>query len=140
MQQLASPAGWTALLLTVAAAAWLEGRFRARNLLHVFSSLAVGAVVLAACGLPAMVTERAADTQWMASHLLVGGWTAVVLLITALGIAGQKIRLRGQSLLDANAVSGWALAVGIAVLISGNAVGAIFLGVLVPQLEGLEIH
>ncbi|MEA1951256.1 MAG: hypothetical protein U9N87_07725, partial [Planctomycetota bacterium] len=104
------PAGWTALLLSVGAAAWLEGRLGARQILHVFCALGMGAVILAACAL----SPRG---DWTAFHVLVGGWTAIVLLITGLGIFGQKLRLGGRSIFTTDAVCGWVFAGSSAALV-----------------------
>ena len=84
MNELAAPQGWIGLLLTAAAAAWYLRQTQPGSLLHVLGGLAVGAGVLAACGVASIYRPAPADS-WIAYHTLTTAWAAAGLIVFAAG-------------------------------------------------------
>lgn len=125
--QLAEPAGWTALVLSAAAAAWYLGQASPRDLVHVPAMLGLGLGAILACH--ASSWEIVAK-EWLSYHVLLASWAALALAMLALGWVGRTWRLARQQgdgssspepVLAASAVRNWttligALATGLAVL------------------------
>ena len=84
MAGLAEPAGWLALLLAAAAAAWYLHQTLPGHLPHVLGGLLLGAGVLCACH-----TVRLLD-GWLAYQTLVTAWAAAGLILLGIGMCGKK--------------------------------------------------
>ncbi len=93
--QLASPAGWLALVLAMGAAAWYLLEISPQDVFHAAGGLALGGGVLAMC-LAARWTAAAGSGDWLPYHVLMSAWAAGGLILFALGRLGQDLRLSGR--------------------------------------------
>ncbi|NUQ64794.1 MAG: hypothetical protein HUU20_20215 [Pirellulales bacterium] len=123
LPMVADPAGWIALAIAGAVAAWYLWQVKPHQSIDVLGGLALGCGVLLAC--------RAAG-GWTAYHVLTAAWAAAGLIMLAVGILGKNLRVPGRAMIEPGAVGsageplvpagfvqGWATAIAAAVLALG---------------------
>ncbi len=133
---IAEPAGWLALLLTAAAAAWYLWQTGPEKLGHVLAGAGLGVGALAACLMERVGGATALDA-WKAYHVLEGAWVLVGFVVLGVGLAGRRLRLEGHAPLQvetgsdgggrsgiekgivfpAGLVRVWVAAIGVSVLV-----------------------
>lgn len=124
--QAGEPAGWLALLLIAASAAWYLCRSSPRALTHVVACLGLGGGILAACAC-ARWNLGTALGDWLAYHMLEATWAAVAFAVLGLGLLGRNWRWAAQddpsppnggseAVFPAGLVQGWVTWIGAALV------------------------
>lgn len=104
LADLPTPAGWLALLLASAAAAWYVRQVSPGGLFHVIGGLALGVGVLAAAASPLWIEHLPweLDVAWLMYHKLTATWAAMGLLVLGIGWVGRRWSLAGNAVVGTN--------------------------------------
>ena len=96
MGELADAAGWTALLLCAAAAAWYLRQTLPGNAAMVLGGVLLGAGVLAACATTHFDSPQLA--AWLEYHVLTTAWAGAALCMLGIGFVAHSIRWGGNGI------------------------------------------
>jgi hypothetical protein len=120
MGELADAAGWTALLLCAAAAAWYLWQTLPGNLSHVLGGVLLEIGVLVACEMTHFNSPQLA--AWLEYHMLAMAWAAAALCVLGVGFVWQSpVTAPGaavdvphqQSEFPPSLISGWVTLMGM---------------------------
>jgi hypothetical protein len=110
---LGGPAGWLALLISTAAAAWHTSAVRPRRRVH------VAGLVLLAAGILGAAFARPYDTAtlWVSYHVLAGSWAAVAVALTGGGSLVPLRTRQWQVIVPARRLRPWLLGLALALTV-----------------------
>ncbi len=107
LADLASPAGWIALLVAMAAAAWYLRQVWPQDLFHVAGGLALGIGVLAACASPRWIEGLTwkLDSAWVAYHGLTAAWATLGLVVLGVGWFGRRWSMASHAIVGSEGIA-----------------------------------